>query len=121
MENIMPYLRAFVVGGCFCVAAQLLIDKTRLTPARVLVAYVCAGVLLTVLGLFEPLAEFAGCGATVPLVGFGYSLASGVRSAVAERGLLGALTGPLTATAAGIEAALIFGWITAVIFRGKPK
>ncbi len=121
METFLNYVWAFVIGGAICVVAQLLIDLTPLTPARVLVAYVCAGVVLTAFGIYKPLVEFAGCGATVPLIGFGYSLATGVRHAVAERGLIGVLTGPLCAASAGIAASLIFGWITAVVFRGKPK
>ena len=114
-------LRAFVIGGLFCAAAQLLIDRTSLTPARILVAYVTAGVFLGALGLYRPLADFAGCGATTPLTGFGYLIARGVRQAVAEKGLLGALSGPLTAASAGIGAALLVGLLGAVFFRGKPK
>lgn len=121
MELFMRFVWAFLVGGAFCAAAQLLIDRTKLTPARILVSYVCAGVVLTALGLYDGLVDFAGCGATTPLTGFGYSLGCGVRKAIAEQGLLGALTGPLTACSAGIAAALIFGFCAAVVFRGKPK
>jgi stage V sporulation protein AE len=121
MEDIMNYVWAFAVGGGFCVIAQVLIDRTKLTPARILVAYVCLGVILNAVGVYEPLVSFAKAGATVPLTGFGYSLANGVRRAVAERGLIGALTGGLTATSGGISAALVFGYLTALIFKGKPK
>jgi stage V sporulation protein AE len=121
MEGIMNYVWAFAVGGAFCVVAQILIDRTKMTPARILVTYVCAGVVLYALGLYEPLVKFAGSGATTPLTGFGNSLAKGVKKAVDERGLIGALTGGLTATSAGITAALVFGYLTAVIFKGKPK
>lgn len=103
--NFLPFLKAFAVGGVLCVIGQLLIDRTQLTPARILVGFVVAGVLLTAVGVYEPLAEFAGAGATVPLSGFGYTLATGVREAVAERGWLGALSGGLTATAAGVTRA----------------
>lgn len=121
MAIIMTYLWSFLVGGAFCLAAQLLIDRTKLTPARILVGYVCAGALISAVGLYEPLIEFAGCGASVPLTGFGHLLVKGTREAVEERGLLGALTGGLTATSAGIAAALIFGFIAAMLFKGRPK
>jgi len=121
MDKIMDYIWAFVIGGAFCVAAQILIDKTKLTPARILVVYVVAGVVLTGIGVYEPLTDFAGAGATVPLTGFGYSLAKGVEKALEERGLLGALTGGLTAAAGGITAAMACAWLAAVFFRGKPK
>ncbi len=121
MDKILDYIWAFAVGGAFCVIAQILIDKTKLTPARILVLYVVAGVVLTGFGLYQPLVDFAGCGATVPLTGFGYSLAEGVKKAIDERGLLGALIGGLTATSAGITAAMVFAWLAAVLFRGKPK
>ena len=117
----MNYIWAFVVGGLFCVAAQILIDKTRLTPARILVTYVVVGVLLGAVGLYEPLVKFAGAGATTPLTGFGYLIAKGVREAVQEKGLLGALTGGLTAASGGTAAALVFGFLATLIFRGKPK
>lgn len=117
----MNYVWAFVVGGLFCVLAQILIDKTRMTPARILVAYVVCGVFLGAIGLYEPLAEFAGAGATTPLTGFGYLIAKGVRRAVLEKGIIGALTGGLSAAAGGTAAALVFGFLASLIFRGKPK
>lgn len=112
---------AFIVGGGLCVVAQLLLDLTKLTPARILTSYVVAGVLLGAIGLYEPIVEFAGCGATVPLTGFGWLLSKGVREAVAEEGLTGVLTGGITATAGGIATALILGWLIALIFKSKPK
>ena len=112
---------AFIVGGGLCVVAQLLLDLTKLTPARILTSYVVAGVLLGASGLYEPIVEFAGCGATVPLTGFGWLLSKGVREAVAEEGLTGVLTGGITATAGGIATALILGWLIALIFKSKPK
>ncbi len=120
-ETILPYLRAFLVGGAFCVIAQILIDKTKLTPARILVFYVVAGVILGAIGVYKPLVDFAGAGATTPLTGFGYSISKGIREAVDSQGLLGALTGALKATAGGISAALVFGYLACLIFRGKPK
>ena len=117
----MDYVWAFLVGGFLCVIAQLLIDKTKLTPARILVIYVVAGVILGGLGIYEPLVELAGNGAATPLTGFGYLIAKGVREAVEEKGLLGALTGGLSASAGGIAAALVFGYLAALIFKGKPK
>lgn len=117
----MQYLWSFVIGGAICVIGQLLIDFTKLTPARILVAYVVSGVVLTALGLYRPLAEFAGAGATVPLTGFGYAIANGVKEAVDEQGALGILTGGLTATAAGITAAIILGIAVAVIFKPRIK
>lgn len=121
MDKIFDYIWAFAVGGALCVIAQILIDKTKLTPARILVVYVVAGVILTGIGVYQPLVDFAGCGATVPLTGFGYSLAKGVEKAIDERGLIGALTGGLTATSAGISAAMVFAWLAALLFKGKPK
>ncbi|MBR3952035.1 MAG: stage V sporulation protein AE [Oscillospiraceae bacterium] len=117
----MEYIKAFVVGGLFCAAGQLLIDKTKLTPARILVGFVTAGVLLSALGLYEPLVEFAGAGATVPLSGFGNVLAKGVRAAVAEKGFIGIFTGGISAAAGGITAAILFGFIAAIFFRPKEK
>ena len=117
----MNYLWAFIVGGVFCVIAQILIDKTKMTPARILVMYVVVGVFLGAVGLYKPLADFAGAGATTPLTGFGYLIAKGVREAVLEKGLVGALTGGLTAAAGGTAAALCFGFLAALIFKGKPK
>lgn len=101
--------------------AQILIDKTKLTPARILVCYVCAGVLLTAIGVYEPLVKFAGGGATTPLTGFGYTIAKGVREAVDKDGLIGALSGGMSATSAGISAAIIFGFLASLIFSSKPK
>jgi len=121
METVMEYLKAFAVGGAFCVIAQIFIDKTMLTPARILVAYVVSGVILGAVGVYEPLVEFAGAGATTPLTGFGYLISRGVREAVDKDGLIGALTGGFTAAAGGISAALIFGYIAALCTRGKPK
>ena len=118
--DILKYLWSFIIGGLFCVIAQVLIDKTRLTPARILVSYVVAGVILGALGLYEPLAKFAGAGATTPLTGFGYNIAKGVRKAVDEKGLLGALTGGLTVAAGGTAAALCFGYIAAIFAKGRP-
>ncbi|MBR2461014.1 MAG: stage V sporulation protein AE [Clostridia bacterium] len=120
-EIIAEYARAFLIGGLFCVVAQILIDKTMLTPARILVSYVVSGVLLTALGVYQPIVDFAGAGATVPLTGFGYCLAVGVKKAVDEHGLLGALTGGLTATSAGITAAMFFGLLAALIFKSRSK
>ena len=109
------------VGGALCALGQLLIDRTRLTPARILTAYVVAGVLLGAVGLYEPLAEWAGAGACVPLTGFGNTLARGVREAVEEKGVLGAFTGGITASATGIAAAVFFGFLTALILKPKDK
>lgn len=117
----MEYLKAFLVGGIFCVIGQVLIDKTKLTPARILVGYVVAGVLLGAIGVYEPIAEFAGAGATVPLTGFGYTLSKGVREAVAENGFIGILTGGLKATAGGITAAITAGLIVSLLFKAKDK
>ena len=117
----MEFLKAFLVGGLLCAAGQILIDKTKLTPARILVLYVVAGVLLGALGIYETLVDFAGAGATVPLTGFGYLLAKGVKKAVEEQGLFGALTGGLTAAAAGITAAIFFALLGALFFKARPK
>ncbi len=117
----MEYLYAFITGGLLCVIAQLLIDYTKLTPARILVSYVVAGVILTGFGLYEYVVEFAGAGATVPLLGFGYSIANGVKTAIDEKGAIGIVTGGLSATAAGITAAIIFGYIFALIFKPSSK
>ena len=113
----MMYLKAFLVGGAICAVSQLLVDRTRLTPARILSAYVVLGVVLTGLGIWGPVVAFAGCGATVPLLGFGYTMAEGVKTAVQEQGLLGAFTGGLTATAGGIAAAVFFSLVAALLFR----
>ena len=117
----MEYLKAFVFGGLLCVIGQLLIDKTKLTPARILVGYVTAGVILSAVGIYQPFADWAGAGATVPLTGFGHLLAKGVKKAVAEHGVLGALTGGVTATAGGITAAVFFGFVTALVAKSRPK
>lgn len=117
----MEFIKAFVIGGLICVIGQILIDNTKLTPARILVLFVTLGVVLTAIGVYEPLVEFAGAGATVPLTGFGYSIAKGVEKAVNEYGLLGALTGGITATAAGITASIFFGYIIALIAKPGDK
>ncbi len=121
MEILLSYLKAFAIGGGFCIIAQILIDKTSLTPARILSLYVVAGVILGAIGVYEPLLEWAGAGASIPLTGFGNVLARGVRKAVDEKNLLGVFTGGLTASAAGICAALIFGLLVSLIFRAKEK
>ena len=117
----MEYLNAFLVGGILCLIGQILIDKTKLTPARILVSYVVCGVLLTAIGIYKPLVDFAGAGATVPLTGFGYCLANGVKEAVDSDGFLGVLTGGLKSTAGGITAAIISGLIVSLIFKAKDK
>lgn len=117
----MQYLNAFLCGGVLCAVGQVLLDRTKLTPARILVCYVTAGVLLGGLGLYAPLVEWAGAGATVPLTGFGFTLAKGVQKAVSQHGLLGALTGGISATAGGITGAIFFGFLVALLFRAKPK
>ena len=117
----MQYLNAFLCGGVLCAVGQVLLDRTKLTPARILVCYVTAGVLLGGLGLYAPLVEWAGAGATVPLTGFGFTLAKGVQKAVSQHGLLGALTGGISATAGGITAAIFFGFLVALLFRAKPQ
>lgn len=121
MNTFIEYLSAFAVGGLFCVIAQVLIDKTGMNPARILVSYVVAGVILGGLGLYEPLVRFAGGGATVPLTGFGYTIASGVKKAVDAEGFIGIAKGGLSATAGGITAALFFGLAASLIFKSKPK
>lgn len=117
----MIFLKAFIVGGIICVIGQILIDKTKLTPARILVSYVIAGVILQVLGIYEKLIDFAGAGATVPLSGFGCVLAKGVKKAVLRDGFLGIFSGGLTAGASGITAAIIFGFLAAIIFKPKSN
>lgn len=119
--EFLDWVKVFAVGGAFCVIAQVLIDKTKLTGAKILVSYVILGVILTAVGLYQPIVDFAMAGATVPLTGFGYLLATGVEEAVVERGLIGAITGGLEATAAGITAAVCFGFIWALLFKSKIK
>lgn len=121
MELLVGVLRAFAVGGAFCVIAQVLIDKTMLTPARILVSYVVAGVILGAVGIYKPLLEFAGAGAATPLTGFGNNIAVGVRKAIEEKGLLGIFTGALSAAAAGTAAALCFGFVAALVSKGGRK
>lgn len=121
MSILLSYVRAFVVGGLLCAAAQILIDRTAITPARILVCYVVAGVILGGIGVYKPFVEYAGAGATVPLTGFGYTISKGVREAVDKNGLLGALTGGLTASAGGITAALFFGLLSSFVFKSKSK
>lgn len=117
----MDYLKAFLIGGFLCLLGQILIDKTKLTPARILVAYVVAGVFLGAIGVYKPLVEFAGAGASVPLTGFGYTLSKGVKEAVDENGFLGIFTGGLKATAGGITAAVFAGLLASILFRAKDK
>ncbi len=117
----MEYFNAFWVGGLICVIGQILIDKTRLTPARILVSFVCAGVFLTLIGVYKPLVDYAGAGATVPITGFGYALYNGVVKAVGEKGLMGVLTGGLTSVAGGVSAAILFAFLASLIFKPKMK
>ncbi len=121
MDMFMEYVWAFVIGGAFCVVGQILIDRTKLTPARILVSYVVAGVFLGAVGLYQPLIDFAGGGATVPLTGFGNLLAKGVKEAVDKDGLIGALTGGLTSAAAGITAAIVAGLLAGLVFKSGSK
>ena len=121
MELFISLIKAFAVGGTLCLIAQILIDKTKLTPARILVSYVVIGVLLSAVGVYKPLAEFAGAGASIPLTGFGNTLAKGVREAVMKDGFLGIFTGGLKATAGGITAAVFFGLLTSFLFKAKDK
>lgn len=114
-------IKAFAIGGALCAIGQVLVLKTKITPARILVGYIVAGVILSAIGLYGPLADFAGAGATVPLTGFGHALTNGVKKAVQEIGFMGAFTGGLTATAAGIAAAVFFGALTALLFKPRPK
>lgn len=121
MDIILKYLIVFLVGGAICTVAQILIDKTKLTPARILVMYVCLGVFLGAIGVYKPLLEFANAGASVPLTGFGYIISQGVKEAVVEKGLFGTLSGGLTASAGGIGASIVFGVLASIIFSSKPK
>lgn len=117
----MDYIKAFIVGGILCVIGQILIDKTKLTPARILVSYVVIGVVLGAIGIYKPIVDFAGAGATVPLTGFGYNLAKGVKEAVAEDGFIGIFAGGLKASAGGITAAITAGLLASIIFKAKDK
>ena len=117
----MDYLKAFLVGGLFCLLGQVIIDKTKLTPARILVAYVVIGVFLGAIGIYEPIVEFAGAGATVPLTGFGYNLAKGVKEAISQDGLIGIFTGGLKACAGGITAAITAGLLASLVFKARDK
>ncbi|MCI8632819.1 MAG: stage V sporulation protein AE [Lachnospiraceae bacterium] len=117
----MEYIKAFIVGGLICIVGQIILQRTKLTPARIVVIFVAAGAILTGLGVYEPLVEFAGCGATVPLTGFGYTLAKGVMKAVQEVGILGIFTGGYQAAAGGVGASILFGYLASVIFEPKSK
>lgn len=118
---MIEYLKAFIIGGIFCLIGQILIDKTKLTPARILVSYVVIGVILGAIGIYKPLVDFAGAGATVPLTGFGYNLSKGVKEAIDKDGFIGILTGGLKATAGGITAAITAGLLASLIFKAKDK
>ena len=118
---VLQYLIVFAVGGALCLVAQLLIDYTKLTPARILTLYVVAGVALTALGAYGPLVDIASCGATVPLTGFGYTMARGVEDAVRESGLIGVIAGPLSSASAGVTAAIVLGCLSALVFKAKSK
>ena len=117
----MEYIKAFIIGGIICLIGQLMIDKTKLTPARILVSYVVAGVILSASGIYQKIVDFAGAGATVPLTGFGHTIAKGVKDAVDKQGFLGIFTGGMTASAGGISAAILFGLIMSFIFRPRDK
>ena len=117
----MPYLKAFVVGGIICIIGQIIINKTKLTPAHVLVLFVTSGVILTAIGIYEPIVKFGGAGATVPIPGFGYVLAKGAFKGVREDGILGAFTGGISSTAGGVTAAIVFGYLMALLFNPKTK
>ncbi len=121
MQTVIRFILAFIIGGLICVVAQILLDKTKLAPARILVLFVVLGVALGAIGLYAPLIELAGAGATTPISGFGSLIAQGVRDAVDRQGLIGVLTGPLSAAAAGISASIIFSFIASLIFKGKSK
>jgi len=120
-QIFLPYIKAFLAGGILCAIGQVLIDRTKLTPARILVVFVVAGVLLGAIGVYQPFVEWAGAGATVPLTGFGNVLAQGMKDAVTEKGILGIFSGAFTAGAAGIGAAVLFGYLAAVVFRPEEK
>ncbi len=118
---VFNIFKAFWVGGLFCVIAQIIIDKTKLTPARIMVSYVVAGCFLTLIGIYDPIVKYAGAGATVPIIGFGYSLCKGVIKAVNEKGLMGVMTGGISATAGGITAAILFGYLAALLSKPRLK
>ena len=118
---MIDLIKAFIIGGIFCLIGQILIDKTKLTPARILVSYVVIGVILGAIGLYEPIVEFAGAGATVPLTGFGYTLSKGVREAIDKDGFIGILSGGLKAAAGGIAASIVAGLLASIIFKAKDK
>lgn len=117
----MDYFNAFWVGGAICLVGQILIDKTKMTPARILVTFVCAGVFLSLIGVYKPLVDFAGAGATVPILGFGHALFQGALKAVQDEGLFGALKGGLGAVSAGLSAAILFGFLAGIIFKPKSR
>lgn len=121
MEVLWEYVKAFVIGGLFCVIAQVLTDKTKITPARVMVTFVVAGVIISAIGWYQPIVDFAGAGATVPIIGFGHVMAKGMREAIDEKGILGIFTGAFTAGAGGITAAMVFGYLAAIIFKPGEK
>lgn len=121
MEILVALLKAFLVGGAICTVGEFLVLKTKVTPARILVGYIVAGVILSATGIYGPIADFAGAGASIPLTGFGHALTTGVKRAVQEIGFMGAFTGGLTSTAAGIAAAVFFGTLAAVLFKPRPK
>lgn len=121
MELFLTLLKAFIVGGAICTVGQLLIDLTRLTPAKILVSFVIIGVILGAIGVYEPLVEWAGAGASLPLTGFGYNLAKGTREAIAEKGMLGILSGPLSSASVGIMAAVICGLVVSLFAKSKDK
>lgn len=121
METLFMYAKVFVVGGLLCCIGQILLEKTKLTSAHILVVYVTAGVIISAIGLYKPLVDFAGAGASIPLIGFGHSLAQGAIEGVAEKGILGAFTGGVAATAGGITAAIVFGYVIALLFSPKTK
>lgn len=121
MDMLMSFLKAFIVGGIICALGQILIDKTKLTPARILTSYVVLGVILGALGIYQPLIDWAGAGASIPLTGFGNTLAKGVKDAVSEKGLLGVFTGGFTSAAAGICAAIFFGYLIALVCKPRDK
>ncbi len=121
LDMLMEYFNAFWVGGVICVIAQILIDKTKMTPARILVSFVVAGVILGAFGIYDKIIDYAGAGASVPIVGFGNTLVNGVRKGIAERGFLGVFTGGISAAAGGVAASVFFGFLAAIIFKPRQK